>query len=182
MSRIVVALLVVAVAAGAAAEASLATAPTITQSSIAGVRLGVTMAQAKALLGKALQRSVGTHDNPGQPDNWIRVASDSREVAVYFEKGDAHAVMVTTWNSSDRTAAAIGPCSPRGTVKKAYGSALKQSSHTDKGGGYTLGKHLFIGYDSGFGLAPRVTAIGLYAPSVAEFAAFVTLSEVNCGQ
>jgi hypothetical protein len=139
------------------------------------------MAQAKALLGKPVERSVGTFDNPGQPDNWIRLAFAQREVSVYFEQGNPHAVMITTWNKADRTAAGVGPCTPRAKAKKAYGSALKQSKHTNPGGGYTLGNHLFVGFDSAPPTqAPNVTAIGLFSGAVAAYAGFVTLSEQNC--
>jgi hypothetical protein len=127
-------------------------------------------------------RSVGTFDNPGQPDNWTRLAFTKREVAVYFQQGNPRAVMVTTWNKTDRTAAGIGPCTARAKVKQAYGNSLKQSKHTDPGGGFTLGSHLFIGFDSTPGVqAPIVTAIGLFGSEAGPgFAAFVTLSDENC--
>jgi len=181
-SRLAAAITLAGLAAGIAAGAVTAgRAPTITQASIAGVKLGVTMAQAKALLGRPVQRSVGTFDNPGQPDNWIRLAFPKREVSVYFEQGNPHAVMVTTWNKTDLTAAGIGPCTPRAKAKKVYGTALKPSKHTDPGGGYTLGGHLFIGFDSPPATAaPGVTAIGLFGSTVASYAGFVTLSEANC--
>jgi hypothetical protein len=173
-------LLAAAIAAGMGSAGS---SPTITQTSIAGVKLGMTMAQAKATLGKPVQRSAGTFDNPGQPDSWTRLAFPRREVSVYFIQGNPHAVMVTTWNKSDRTAAGIGPCSPRATVKKAYGSTLKQSSHAPAGFGYTLGSHLFIGYDAMPPTpSPTVTAIGLFGPTAGlGYATFVTLSDENCG-
>lgn len=182
-SRPVAAIALGVAAAGLVASAvSAGRAPTITQTSIAGVKLGMTMAQAKAVLGKPVERSVGTFDNPGQPDNWTRLAFTKREVSVYFQQGNPRAVMVTTWNKSDRTAAGIGPCSPRSKVKKAYGSTLKQSKHTDPGGGYTVGGHLFIGFDSAPGVqAPAVTAVGLFGSEAGPgFAAFVTLSDENC--
>jgi len=183
LSRLVAAITLVGLAAGIAAVAvSAGRTSTISQTSIAGVKLGMTMAQAKAVLGKPVERSTGTFDNPGQPDNWIRLAFTKRDVSVYFKQGNPRAVMVTTWNKSDRTAAGIGPCSPRAKVKKAYGSALKQSSHTDPGFGYTVGSHLFIGYDGPPGASvPNVTAIGLFGPTAGlGYATFVTLSEENC--
>src|SRR5579862_5532627 len=97
-SRLVAATAVGALAAGIAASASAGPRPTITQTSIAGVELGMTRAQAKAALGKPFQQSVGTFDNPGQPDDWTRLSFPKREVSVYFKQGNLGAIMVTTWN------------------------------------------------------------------------------------
>src|SRR5262245_54340834 len=84
----------------------------ISQRSIAGVQLGMTKAQVVAVLGKPNSSSTGTHDNPGQPEDWARVVFPKRKVAVYFRDGSDGAVLVTTWNGSYKTAAGIGPCAP----------------------------------------------------------------------
>jgi hypothetical protein len=182
-SRVAATIAVCGLVAGIASSVgSAGRSPSITSTSIAGVKLGATMAQAKAKLGKPSQRSIGTNDNPNQPDNWIRLSFPNREVSVYFLKGDPHAVMLTTWNKNDRTAVGVHPCMVRGKVLKAYGTAIKQSTHTGPKGGYTVGRNLYIGFD-GPPSSPSqtVTAIGIHSTKVDEgYATFVTLSEENC--
>jgi len=82
---VVAAALVLTVAAAAAAPHG------ISQRSIAGVKLGMTKAQVKAILGSTSKRA-GTYDNPGQPDGWTALVSVKHKVSVYFEHGSNKAV------------------------------------------------------------------------------------------
>jgi hypothetical protein len=170
--------LVVATSAAAAASHH------FSKSSIAGVKLGMTKAQVKAILGHTFTQS-GTYDNPGQPDGWKALVSSKAEVAAYFVSGKKGAVMVTTWNRAIRNAKGVGPCTKISKLESVYGSALQPSSHNVDPQGhvyaYTLGKTLVFGAD---GAPPNpsktVTAVGLYSAKVQDFAGFVTDSEQNC--
>jgi hypothetical protein len=161
----------------------------ISQTSIAGVKLGMSASAVKTAVGGQAQDGRGTFDNPGQPDNYARVFSPKRKVAAYFEDGSDKAIIVTTWNKAYKTAAGVGPCSTLAQVKAAYRSTLKPSKHNmspdGKIYGYVVGKNLLFGFD-GREPSPTVTAVGLYnggAPikdNTLGFAGFVTLSEPNC--
>src|SRR5581483_5862727 len=80
MLRLAVPLAAAALLVSAAAAAP----PAITPSSIDGVKIGMSKAQVKALLGPSTVRH-GTYDNPGQPDGWTALVFAKRMVAVYFD-------------------------------------------------------------------------------------------------
>jgi hypothetical protein len=169
------------------ASASASAPRHFSQVSIAGLKLGMTKSQVKAVLGKAVTQS-GTYDNPGQPEGWRALVFPKAEVAAYFEKGRAGAVMVTTWNPAIRNSQGVGPCTKISKLKSIYGGSLKPSQHNiDPQGNvyaYTLGARLMLGAD---GAPPNpsktVTAVGLYngKPGFQGYAGFVTDSEQNCG-
>jgi hypothetical protein len=155
------------------------------QASIAGVKLGMTKAQVKAILGKTTTQS-GTADNPGQPEGWKALVSQKEKISVYFAHGSNKAVMVTTWNRAIRNAKGVGPCTKISKLKAIYGGSLKPSAHNLVNGtpyAYTLGTRLMFGAD---GAPPTpsktVTAVGLYDGSAGMqgYAGFVTDSEQNC--
>jgi hypothetical protein len=163
----------------------------ISQTSIGGVKLGMSASAVKTAVGGHAQDGRGTFDNPGQPDTYARVFSPKRKVAAYFEDGADKAIIVTTWNKAYRTAAGVGPCSTLAQVKAAYRSTLKPSKHNMAPDGtiygYVVGKNLLFGFDGRPpNPSPTVTAVGLYngsAPikdNTLGFAGFVTLSEPNC--
>ena len=162
----------------------------ISQVSIAGAKLGMSAAAVKTAVGGSVQKGRGTVDNPGQPEDYARLAFPKRKVAAYFLDGTDKAIIVTTWNKAYRTAAGVGPCSTLAQVKAVYRSALKPSKHAIVNGvvfGYRVGKNLFFAFDARPPTpSPTVTAVGLYngnAPSAANsegLAGFVTQSETNC--
>lgn len=179
-------------AAVAVAVSSAARTPLISQSAIAGVRLGMSGAQVIAKLGKPSETRNGTYDNPGQPDGWTALVFAKRKVAVYFQNAPndlRKAVMVTTWNPAYRTAAGAGPCTPIARLKKLYRSTIKPNPHNKAPDGtiygYVVGKNLDFGAD---GAPPTpshtVTAVGLFnsagGDSALGLAGFVTDSEQNC--
>jgi hypothetical protein len=163
----------------------------ISQTSIVGMKLGMSASAVKTAVGGPAQNGRGTFDNPGAPDTYARVFFPKRKVAAYFEDGSDKAIIVTTWNKAYRTAAGVGPCSTLAQVKAAYRSTLKPSKNniSPEGAvfGYRVGKNLLFAFDARPPTpSPTVTAVGLYnggAPvkdNTLGFAGFVTLSEPNC--
>lgn len=156
--------------------------PGLTQSSIAGVKLGMSKAQVKAILGAAKKQS-GTYDNPGQPD-WTALVFAAPEVSVYFDKGSDKAIMVTTWSNAIKTAQGAGGCTNLSKLKQLYPGKLKPTNvNQGKAGAYILGKHLVFGFDGPPGYPSKtVTAVGLFdgTKAMTNYASFVTLSEENC--
>ncbi len=167
-----------------ATSAAAAAPHRITQTSIDGIKLGMTKAQVNAILGKTSTQA-GTFDNSGQPEGWTTLVSATAKVSVYFEKGSNKAIMVTTWNPAIRTAQGAGPCTKISKLKTLYGSALKKSKHNlidGKAYAYTLGNGLMFGADGAPPQpSPTVTAVGLYkGVAMQGYAGFVTDSEQNC--
>ncbi len=178
-------------AVAAALPAGATRPPAISQSAIAGIKLGMSGAQVIARLGKPSETRNGTYDNPGQPDGWTALVYAKLKVAVYFQNAPndlRKAVMVTTWNPAYRTAAGAGPCTPIARLKTLYRSTVRPNPHNMIGStiyGYLVGKNLAFGAD---GAPPnpskRVTAVGLFngaaGDSAVGYAGFVTDSEANC--
>ncbi len=187
MRRIVVTATCVALACVLTLAAG-ATAPRITQSSIAGAKIGLSRSAYKSLLG----RPVAT-ETLVQPENWSKLVFSKRQVSVYFAGRRGRAVIVTTWNRSFKTAAGIGPCSTIAQLKRAYGARVKPSPANTVDGhvyAYIVGKNLLFAAN---GPPPHpskyVTAVALYDgsdPNVNKpggslsFAGFIALSETSC--
>jgi hypothetical protein len=162
--------------------------PAITQTSIAGAKLGLPASAYKQLLGKPVRRLRGTVDNPGQPEDRSRLVFSKRKLSVFFVDGIKGSTEITTWNRSYRTAAGVGPCTTIQRLKAAYGNRLKPSKFNTQDGivyAWTVGKNLIFGSND----RQVVEAVGLYDgsdPYVAveggslAYAGFVTLSERRC--
>jgi len=199
--RLPIAAAVLAVAVAAAAAWGLldrgaprpATAPpAVTQSSIAGVHLGMTIPQVKRLLGSPWRQDV--FSAPGYPT----LIFHERDVSVYFDGKRPRAIIVTTWNRDYRIAGGVGPCSKLADAKRAFGSALKPSRWNTQHGrvyGYTLGQNLFlamIGTDKR--VSDTIGVVALYDGNgphddgtgvdvrngTLPFVGFVALSETTC--
>lgn len=95
--------------------------PAITQTSIAGARLGRMPAYYKELLGGWRAQELTEPDFPS-------LAFQAHEVAVYFPAEGKPAHIITTWNRDNRTADGIGPCSTLAEMKEAYGDRVKPTS------------------------------------------------------
>jgi serine/threonine-protein kinase len=164
----------------------------ITQSSIAGARLGLTQAAYKDLYGIGWRADVVTE--PGFPV----LIFQHRKEAIYFDPDTRRGIIVTTWNRNHRTAEGIGPCSTIADAKSAYGSALRPSRWNTIEGkvyAYLVGRNLLLAANA---LPPNpstfVTAVALYDGDgprddgggvdqhggTLPFAGFIALSESTC--
>ena len=170
--KIVISLTPALAAIAIAVPAALATSGvTISTFGIGGAKPGGAEAAYARFLGSDVQRESTLQRNPA----FSRLVSGSRRAAVYFKKQTRTAVVITTWNKTDRTAAGIGPCSPIAQLKKAYGSKLKPvKSETYASGvyAYSLGKLIFGAAGNGRP-STHVTAVGLYSgtkePTATDF-------------
>jgi serine/threonine-protein kinase len=149
---------------------------TITPTSIAGARLGDSNVLLERMWGAGYQKlSMQT------PPDYSVLTHRARNVSAYFIGTSDKTVEITTWNSRDRTAEGIGPCSTVDELKKAYGARLKPSPHNTHNGvvhGWTLGDHLF--FAMGPGLTPKVVeAVAIYSNPLG-WAGFNALNEGPC--
>jgi hypothetical protein len=172
---------------GSAARAS------ISQSSIAGAGLGLEAPVYKRLFGV-----VGFRQDVFSPPNYPVLIFTLRKRAVYFDHSTRKGIIVTTWNSADRTAARVGPCSSLDELRSAYGSELKPSPfNTQKGQvyAYTVGRNLLFAMGGKPPVPSKtVAAVALYdgngphddgsgvkvSGGTLPFAGFVPLSEIPC--
>jgi serine/threonine-protein kinase len=199
--RVLAAAGVVAVAAAAAIGGILATrggdptevsSPAITQTSIAGARIGLTSASYQHAFGSSGVLVVQPQSNPRHPStNWPTLSFDKQRVRVVFgNKNGAttRATIITTWNKNFRTSRGIGPCSTVAALLKAYGSSVSESGLSQEPrDGYNVGKNLYFSAARPVGpdLNPQtyITAVALFdggAPGAEQpngsgpFAGFVT--------
>jgi hypothetical protein len=173
--------LTTAIAAIAVPAAVAASGVTISAYGIGGARPGGSEAAYARFLGSDAQREATVRTNPA----FSRLFSRTRRAAVYFKKQTQKAVVVVTWNKSDRNAAGFGPCSPIAQLKKAYGSKLKPvKSETYASGAYaySLGHLIFGAHGHGGHPSTHVTAVGLYAdtsePTATNFT--IAIDEAVC--
>jgi hypothetical protein len=165
-----------------------AKAPAITQSAIAGAKLGLGPADYQSLLGTPGQLLHGTPGAPDSLDGYYRYRFAKRKMSVYFLSNEDKGVVITTWNKAYRTSAAVGPCTSIRRLKKVYGGRLKPSKFSTQNGvvhAYTLGKNLVFGSNN----LRRVEVVALYDgsdPHVNEpggslsYAGFISLTETPC--
>ncbi len=153
--------------------------PQITQTSIAGAKLGLTAAAYNKLFGgpdlavDQRQGSLTQKDKPAVVSTGYPTLVFLRQkVAVFFPDGwNSNAKIIVTWNKDYRTATGIGPCSTIAEMKKAYGKGVKADFFGKVPDGqfmYSAPKNLlfsaFPAPGSATGTPPSkyVTAIGLY--------------------
>jgi serine/threonine-protein kinase len=170
------------------------TSPAITQTSIAGARLGLRRAAYERILGRAVP-VVQPAETPGAPSTgYPTLTFDESKVWVFFPDGfDATGEIIVTWNEELKTATGIGPCSTIEELKAGYGDKVRPDyfgTIGEKHFMYDVGKNLLFpvsGERSLPGEAPipgkYVAAVGLFngsAPGADEsfgerpFAGFVT--------
>jgi hypothetical protein len=150
---------------------------TITQTQLAGARLGDSNLLIARIWGRGQKLSMQT------PPDYSVLTKRSRNLSAYFVGTTDKAVEITTWNSADRTAEGIGPCSTVAELKKAYGSRLKASPHNTHDGvvsGWTVGKHLFFATGP-LPVPTTVSAVAIYDNDLSA-AAFNALNEGPCGR
>jgi hypothetical protein len=180
---------VLVVAAGAALVGVVATrggssptgAPAISQTAIAGAKLGLAAGYYKKHLGGFRQATIAG-------PNYPTLAFQQPEVAVYFPSPGKGAIIITTWNKNYRTAKGIGPCSTIADMKKAYGSGVKASEDAVLKDGsvhaYVVGDNLLLATQN----MRTISAVGLYRGSPGNtgggspqaYANYVTANETAC--
>ncbi|MBA3736027.1 MAG: hypothetical protein H0W90_12680 [Actinobacteria bacterium] len=146
------ALMVVATIAAAGTSA-------ITQESIGGLRIGLTARAYTKLLGKPAYQQ--PFSDPAL-STWKRLVYAKRGLSIHFPPKKSRSAVITTWNSSYKTAAGVGPCATITELKLAYGSRLKPSKFNTQHGvvyAYTLGKNLIFASNSPHSI---VEVVGLY--------------------
>jgi hypothetical protein len=156
--------LVVVLASAGVTAAVAAPAARISQTSIAGARLGLHASAYQRLFGKPVRK-----DALRFPSGYTRLVFTKRKVAVILPPSDK-ASEIMTWNKADTTAERIGTCSSITGLKKAYGSKLKPSPAATVGGktyGYLVGPLMFVA--AGREPSKHVTAIALYSDAASAW-------------
>jgi hypothetical protein len=162
--RMRVAIVIVA-AALAAPLAVAAQPPGITPTSIAGVRLAMTRAQATARMSPPVRID-------RLEDGYLRLVSPGRKVESYFRTGTPGVAVVATWNRRLRTAEQIGPCSTVAALRRAYGSRLVPFRQGGRIVAYRLGRLIFT-VEGG----KKVGVVGL---GLGRQAMYVALNSTEC--
>jgi hypothetical protein len=131
----------------------------ITPDYIVGIKLGMPLARANALLAKPVRFD-------RLEEGYQRYVSGKQKVEAYFVKGIPGVVTVTTWNRLLRTDKQIGPCSTIAALKRAYGAKLQPFLQAKRIVAYQLGNLIFT-------VAPRqkVGVVGLGRNRAAVYSA-----------
>lgn len=129
---------------------------------IVAIKLGMTHAQARALLTRPVRvdRLEGGYD---------RLVSTRQKVEAYFRTGANGVVVVTTWNRTIQTDEQIGPCSTVAALRAAYGAKLHPFRQAGKVIAYRMGNLIFTVESSrvrtiGLGRGTAATYVALNAP------------------
>jgi tRNA A-37 threonylcarbamoyl transferase component Bud32 len=158
------------------------TPPKITESSIAGARLGHPGRYYKNLLG-------GWRAEELTQVHYQSLAFQQPEIAVYFPARGKPAHIITTWNRDYTTAKGIGPCSTLAAMKNAYGGAAKPTwAGTSPDGkqhwSWALGRNLLFVTQDHRTIANVVLYKGLpvekHGRSPQDYANFVGADETAC--
>ena len=161
--RTAVAAVVIALAVVPVASAQKATG--ITQSYIAGIHLGTSRAQARALMTKPVRLD-------RLEDGYVRLVSARQKLESYFRAGTKGVAVVTTWNRRLATVEGIGPCSTVAALKRAYGLRLVPFRQGGKVVAYRLGNLIFTTEGGG--------RVGVVALGRGTQAVYVALSATEC--
>jgi hypothetical protein len=157
MGRIAIAFLFAALCTASLASAQKAI--DIAPGYIVGIKLGMTHAQVRALLGKPVRVD-------RLEDGYDRLVSERKKVEAYFRTGARGVVVATTWSRTLRTDEQVGPCSTVTSLKAAYGSRLVPFRQAGKVVAYRLGSLIFATPNG-----RRVTAVALGRGTAAIYVA-----------
>jgi predicted Ser/Thr protein kinase len=150
--------------------------PAITQTAIAGARLGLHRAAYEKILGHAVPVSLPP-DLPGAPSSEYEMLAFEDKVWAFFPDGlEGTATIIVTWDEKYKTAEGIGPCSTIDELKAAYGDRVKPDHYgtiKKKNGTtdyymYDVGKNLLFPV-SGELSKPGHPVPGKYIPAVGLF-------------
>ena len=150
----------------ALAGSATATAPVlrITQTSIAGAKLGLPRA--------AYRKPFGGAPKVAQLEGGLTRLDYPRNASVFFRSSGGGAIGIVVWDEQYRTAARVGPCSSVAQLKRAYGTGLRPFRLQGKIVGYRLGK-LFFAVEDG----KRVGVVQLSSSALPPYAA---LNSTSC--
>jgi hypothetical protein len=137
----------------------------ITPVSIAGIKLGMSKTQARALLTRTVRID-------RLEDGYERLVSPKQKVEAYFRTGSKGVVVVTTWSRTIRTGGQIGPCSTVAALKQAYGARLKPFKSGGKTIAYRLGNLVFT--------TENGKRVGVVALGRGPAATYVALNATEC--
>ena len=143
-----------------------ATAPVlrITQTSIAGAKLG--------LLRAAYRKPFGGAPKVSQLEGGLTRLDYPRNASVFFRSSGGGAIGIVVWGEQYRTAARVGPCSTAAQLKRAYGTRLRPFRLQGKVVGYRLDR-LFFAVEDG----KRVGVVQLSSSALPPYAA---LNSTSC--
>lgn len=159
------AVLIALVLAASAPLASAQKAIDVAPDYIAGIRLGMSQAKAKALLAGPVRLD-------RLEEGYQRLVSGPQKVEVYFLQGARGVVTVTTWNRALKTDRQVGPCSSVTALKRAYGTKLRPFRQGGRIVAYRLGNLIFT---TEGGRRVGVVALGRTVPAV-----YVALNAPEC--
>jgi hypothetical protein len=147
--------------------------PAITQTSIAGARLGLRRGDYEEILGRAVP-VVQPAKTPGAPSSeYPTLTFNESKLWVFFPGGfDATGEIIVTWNKEFRTGAGIGPCSTIGDLKAAYGEKVRPDyfgTIGDKHFMYDLGRNLLFPVSGELSPPGEIPVPGKYVAAVGLF-------------
>jgi len=159
--------------------------PSISQTAIAGAKLGLTADAYKRRFG-------GWRAETLTEPNFPALTFQPPKVAVYFPPDSAKAHIITTWNEDNRTAKGVGPCSTLKELADAYGEELTPSSQATSPDGkqvhaYLVGKNLLFALGNDMKIVQSVALYdgggpGAHEPGGSEaYANYVAQVEASCG-
>jgi hypothetical protein len=148
------------------------TPPAITQTSIAGARLGLRRAAYEKILGPAVPVNLPP-DLPGAPSSEYAMLAFEDKVWAFFPDGlEDTATIIVTWDEKYKTAEGIGPCSTIDELKAAYGDRVRPDHYGtigEKHFMYDVGKNLLFPVSGELSLPDQAPIPGKYVPAVGLF-------------
>jgi hypothetical protein len=137
----------------------------ITPYYIAGIHLGMSQTQARAMMTKPVRVD-------RLEDGYLRLVSPRQKLESYFRTGTKGVAVVTTWNRTLQTDEQIGPCSTVAVLKKAYGRRLVPFKQGGRAVAYRLGNLIFT-VEGG-------KKVGVVALGRGTAAVYVALNATEC--
>jgi predicted Ser/Thr protein kinase len=136
-------------------------APQITQTSIAGARLGLGRAAYEKTFGEP---GVLVYQQQGGGTGWATLTFPDKKVWVFFPDGITRkASVITTWNEAYKTTAGVGPCSTVADLKAADVKPDKFATTGKVHSAYDVGENLIFATPASPGHPAKVvTAVGLF--------------------
>ena len=150
----------------ALAGVAAATAPVlrITQTSIAGAKLGLSRT--------AYRKPFGGKPKIARLEGGLTRLDFPRNASVFFRSSGGGAIGIVVWGEQYRTAVRVGPCSTAAQLKRAYGARLLPFRLQGKVVGYRLGR-LFFAVEDG-------RHVGVVQLSAGRLPVFAALNSLSC--